>query len=164
MQGFVILGKPILVYLDCTGLLCLFLLLLIYFISWMITLLLAFFWALFSSWSTTNSIFPEECIFPELWWWCKMQYDSSSMNFEPCILFLGKKIQKVCYSHLSSTWTWELKLYIAEVSDQNFIADELVAGKKSSRVWRKRRRGNAVVHEPINDQVKGGLIDHSAHY
>ncbi|XP_065042938.1 cold-regulated protein 27-like isoform X1 [Musa acuminata AAA Group] len=40
-----------------------------------------------------------------------------------------------------------------EVSDQNFIADERVAGKKSSRVWRKRRRGNAVVHEPINDQV-----------
>ncbi|RZR77012.1 hypothetical protein BHM03_00001960, partial [Ensete ventricosum] len=40
-----------------------------------------------------------------------------------------------------------------EVSDQNFIADELVAGKRSSQVWRKRRRGNAVVHEPINDHV-----------
>ncbi|RRT47510.1 hypothetical protein BHE74_00000457 [Ensete ventricosum] len=41
----------------------------------------------------------------------------------------------------------------AEVSDQNFIADELVAGKKSIRIHRKRRLAKAVVHEPITDQV-----------
>ncbi|URD87865.1 hypothetical protein MUK42_28686 [Musa troglodytarum] len=40
-----------------------------------------------------------------------------------------------------------------EVSDQNFIADELIVGKKSSRICRKRRPGTAPVHGPINDQV-----------
>ncbi|THU45923.1 hypothetical protein C4D60_Mb02t23080 [Musa balbisiana] len=40
-----------------------------------------------------------------------------------------------------------------EMSDQNFIADELVVGKKSSRISRKRRPGTALVRGPINDQV-----------
>ncbi|RWW08592.1 hypothetical protein BHE74_00033025, partial [Ensete ventricosum] len=42
-----------------------------------------------------------------------------------------------------------------EVSDQNFIADELIVGQRSSRICRKRRRGTALVHEPINDQLIG---------
>ncbi|XP_064986540.1 uncharacterized protein LOC135625537 isoform X1 [Musa acuminata AAA Group] len=55
----------------------------------------------------------------------------------------------------SSKWTCreDSVARSAEVSDQNFIADELVAGKKSIRIHRKRRLGNAVVHEPITDQV-----------
>ncbi|XP_064954024.1 cold-regulated protein 28-like isoform X2 [Musa acuminata AAA Group] len=40
-----------------------------------------------------------------------------------------------------------------EVSDQNFIADELIVGQQSSRICRKRRRGTAPVDEPIEDQV-----------
>ncbi|KAJ8501222.1 hypothetical protein OPV22_011774 [Ensete ventricosum] len=45
-----------------------------------------------------------------------------------------------------------------EVSDQNFIADELIVGQRSSRICRKRRRGTALVHEPINDQLIGSSI------
>ncbi|KAJ8464176.1 hypothetical protein OPV22_026728 [Ensete ventricosum] len=40
-----------------------------------------------------------------------------------------------------------------EVSDQNFIADELIVGKRSSGICRKRRSGTALVHGPIDDQV-----------
>ncbi|WOK97675.1 hypothetical protein Cni_G06383 [Canna indica] len=40
-----------------------------------------------------------------------------------------------------------------EMSDQNFIADELIVGKQSSKICRKRRQRTALVHEPINDQV-----------
>ncbi|CAL9110584.1 unnamed protein product [Musa textilis] len=51
-----------------------------------------------------------------------------------------------------------------EVSDQNFIADELIVGQQSSRICRKRRRGTAPVHEPINDQVTGCSIQKSTCY
>ncbi|CAL9046541.1 unnamed protein product, partial [Musa banksii] len=65
-----------------------------------------------------------------------------------CLRSVTKPVQIYLDLHFAKN----VSLRFAEVSDQNFIADELIVGQQSSRICRKRRRGTAPVDEPIEDQ------------